>query len=127
MKKYILTMAAMLSMTAAAYASGDDGPRQTLTVGGAEVGKTVSEIRFDGNNAVLLFADGSDIAVDMQQVRLTLDYDLSTGIGTLRLDEGADTRVYDLQGRQVGTTSPDSQLPNGVYIVNGKKYYNKKK
>ena len=105
----------------------NDGVKQTLTVSdsskrrasaeGNEVRKTVYEIRFDANNALLLFTDGTEMTVDMQRIRLTLDYDESAGVGTVRLDDNEETRIYDLQGRHVEAEN----VREGVYIVNGKK------
>lgn len=111
-------------------ADGDDkgGATQELTVDGQTVARIVSEIRLDGNNAILQFTDGGTMEVDMQTVSISLSYNDATGIPTLRL-EGADgTRVYDLQGRRVSERQLESKsLPDGVYIVDGKKVSYKKK
>lgn len=111
-------------------ADSDDkgGVTQEVTVDGQTVARTVSEIRLDGNNAILQFTDGGTMEVDMQTVSISLSYNDATGIPTLRL-EGADgTRVYDLQGRRVSERQlQDKSLPDGVYIVDGKKVSYKKK
>lgn len=111
-------------------ADSDDkgGATQEVTVDGQTVARTVSEIRLDGNNAILQFTDGGTMEVDMQTVSISLSYNDATGIPTLRL-EGADgTRVYDLQGRRVSERQlQDKSLPDGVYIVDGKKVSYKKK
>ena len=122
MKKTIMIITGLLLMAVGVYASDDD-TRQTLTVQDTEIAKTVSEIRFDENNAILLFSDGSKLAVDMQHVCLTLTYNDATGVGTLRVSGQDKDRLYDLQGRHVER----EHLRNGVYILNGKKYYNKNK
>ena len=121
-KILMITAALLLLMVGAMLASADD-VRQTLTVKDVQVSKTVCEIRFDGNNALLQFSDSTQVAVDMQYVRLSLEYDDATGIGSLRLDGKDGTKVYDLTGRKVNTEN----LREGVYIINGKKYLNKKK
>ena len=118
----MIKAALLLLMTGALFASADD-VRQTLTVKDVQVSKTVCEIRFDGNNALLQFSDSSTVAVDMQYVRLSLEYDDATGIGSLRLDGADGTQVYDLTGRKVNANT----LRDGIYIINGKKYLNKKK
>lgn len=118
-----ILLAVLLLMSTAAFAYGEDNTRQTLTVDETEVPKTVTEIRFDGNNAILQFSDSSTMTVDMQQVRLCLTYDDETGIGSLRLNGDSDTRVYELSGRQVN----NKNLRNGIYVIDGKKYYNKNK
>jgi len=118
-----ILLAVLLLMSTAAFTYGDDNIRQTLTVDETEVPKTVTEIRFDGNNAILQFSDSSTMTVDMQQVRLCLTYDDETGMASLRIKDDADTRVYELTGRQVN----NKNLRNGIYIIDGKKYYNKNK
>lgn len=138
MKKMILIIAGMMVLAASpvfgaspvAVADNDDkdGATQQLTVDGQTVARTVSEIRLDGNNAILQFTDGGTMEVDMQTVTISLSYNNATGIPTLRL-EGADgTRVYDLQGRRVSERELENKsLPDGVYIVNGKKVSYKRK
>ena len=44
---------------------------------------------------------------------------ITNGIETATAARDADTRVYDLQGRIVGTSA--DRLPRGLYVVNGKK------
>lgn len=124
MKKTIIFLAAMLLTTAPAVAADDNnnGIQQMLTVNDEQVNKTVREIQLDGNNARLLFTDGTDMTVDMQHVRLQLVYDEATGINTILMDDGNDVRIYDIHGRHV----TKENMHEGVYIVNGKKYYNKK-
>lgn len=124
MKKTIIFLAAMLLTAAPAVATDDNnnGIQQMLTVNDEQVNKTVREIQLDGNNARLLFTDGTDMTVDMQHVRLQLVYDEATGINTILMDDGNATRIYDIHGRHV----TKENVRQGVYIVNGKKYYNKK-
>lgn len=136
--KKILMIAGMMVLAASPVfgaspvdaADSDDkgGATQEVTVDGQTVARTVSEIRLDGNNAILHFTDGGTMEVDMQTVSISLSYNDATGIPTLRI-EGADgTRVYDLQGRRVSERQLESKsLPDGVYIVDGKKVSYKKK
>ncbi len=122
-KKTILLTVLLLSLQAAvALADNTKGISQILTVEETQVQKTVSEIRFDGNNAILLFTDKTTQEVDMQHVRLSILYDQETGLNSLRLEDGENVQIYDLTGRKV----EKGQLRSGgVYIVNGKKYLNK--
>lgn len=111
--------------TVTIFASDDGLPQQTLTVNNETVNRTVSEIRIDANNAVLLFTDGSTMTVDMQQVSLQLSYDETTGASQLHLGDGQGrTMIYDLQGRQ---KAKEHSLQKGVYIINGKKSIYQKK
>ena len=102
---------------------------QELTVNGQPIARTVSEIRLDGNNAILHFTDGGTMEVDMQTVTISLAYNDATGISTLRLlGADGDVKVYDLQGRRVSERQLENKsLPDGVYIVDGKKVSYKKK
>lgn len=123
--KNILTIGAVLLMTAPAFSATpektDDGAKQMLTVNQETVNATVSEIRIDGNNAILLFADGTTLTADMRLVTLTMSYDETTGVSNLNMkDKEGNVKVYDLQGRQVKSGK------SGLYIVNGKKVVKKK-
>ena len=115
-----LLVAALSLGTATLQAAGthDDnqGTKQEVTIDGETVNRTVSEIRIDGNNAVLVFTDGGTLAVDMQHVSMNLSYDEATGLSRLFVDDGS-VKVYDLKGHRVDERSTRS----GVYIVNGKK------
>ena len=128
MKKNILILAASLWMTAPAFgATPDDnnGTKQTLTVNDEKVERIVSEIRIDGNNAVLTFTDGTTLTADMRLVTITMSYSQATGVSSLHLtDKDGNVSIYDLQGRKVA----NGQQPkaNGIYIKNGKKVVNKK-
>lgn len=126
MKKNIFMLAVGLLMTVPAFgATPDDhnGTKQTLTVNNEKVERIVSEIRLDGNNAVLTFTDGTTMSADMRLVTITMSYSDATGVSSLHMtDKDGNVSVYDLQGRKV-TKKPKA---NGVYIVNGKKVVNKK-
>lgn len=129
MKKNILILAAGLLMTAPAYSSTPDdnkeGAKQSLTVNDEKVERIVSEIRIDGNNAVLTFTDGDTMTADMRLVTITMSYSDVTGVSSLHMtDKDGNVTIYDLQGRKVA----NGQQPkaNGIYIKNGKKVVNKK-
>lgn len=128
MKKNILILAASLWMTAPAFGVTPDdnkeGAKQSLTVNNEKVERIVSEIRIDGNNAVLLFTDGTTMTADMQLVTITMSYSDVTGVSSLHMtDKDGNVSIYDLQGRKVNGQQPKS---NGIYIKNGKKVVNKK-
>ena len=123
-RKNILMMGAALLMTAPALSAtpddNNDGAQQTLTVNEETVNATVSEIRIDGNNAVLLFTDGTTLTADMRLVTITMSYDEATSLVEMRNEKGEmrnDGAWYTLDGRKI------SLLPKqkGVYIQNGKK------
>ena len=128
MKKNILILAASLWMTAPAFgATPDDnneGAKQSLTVNNEKVERIVSEIRIDGNNAVLLFTDGNTLTADMQLVTITMSYSDVTGVSSLHMtDKDGNVSIYDLQGRKVNGQQPKA---NSIVIKNGKKVVNKK-
>ena len=119
-RKNILMMGAALLMTAPAFSAtpddnNDDGARQTLTVNEETVNGTVSEIRIDGNNAVLLFTDGTTLTADMRLVTLTMSYEDATEVKEVK--EVKDNSWYTLDGIKV-TVMPKQK---GIYIQNGKK------
>ena len=124
--KHILILGTALLMTAPALSAtpddnDNDGVTQTLTVNEETENRIVSEIRLDGNNAVLLFTDGTTLTADMRLVTLTMSYDETTGVSNLNMkDKDGNVKVYDLQGRQVKSGK------SGLYIVNGKKVVKKK-
>ena len=128
----ILILGAALLMTAPALNAtpddNNDGAQQTLTVDEVTVVRIVREIRIDGNNAVLLFTDGSKLTADMRLVTLTMSYDEATGInevkevlpsGQAQAENG--NSWYTLDGRKI-TLQPKQK---GIYIQNGKKVVNK--
>ena len=138
MKKITFILAVAMALTASpalgaiphgAPVRGDGDTPQQLTVDGKTVNRIVSEIRLDGNNAVLRFIDGGTLEVDMQTVSLSLHFDDATGISSFRLNgRNGDVKVYDLKGRRVSESQIENKsLPDGVYIVDGKKVNYKKK
>ena len=123
--KDILLWATALLIATPAYSATPDNEdtKQTLTIAGETIERTVSEIRINANNAILVFADGNTQEVDMKDVSLSLTYNETTGVNNLRLQE-ADGKVsiYNLQGQPVSK----GKQQNGIYIVNGKKVTHKK-
>ena len=129
MKKSMILLTMGLLLTAPAFSTTPDdnkGTGQTLTVNNEKVERIVSEIRLDGNNAILLFTDGSKMTADMRLVTLTMSYNETTGISSLNMkDKDGKVKVYDLQGRRMGDGRPSTA--KGIRIVNGKKVVNKQK
>jgi hypothetical protein len=127
--KNTLIVAAALLLTAPAFGAtpvnDDKNATQTVTVNQETIGRIVSEIRLDGNNAVLTFIDGSTMTADMRLVTLTMSYSETTGVSSLHMtDKDGNVSIYDLQGRKVANSQKSKT--NGIYIVNGKKVVNKK-
>ena len=127
--KNTLIVAAALLLTAPAFGAtpvnDDKNATQTVTVNQETIGRIVSEIRLDGNNAVLTFIDGSTLTADMRLVTLTMSYSETTGVSSLHMtDKDGNVSIYDLQGRKVANSQKSKA--DGIYIVNGKKVVNKK-
>ena len=120
-RKNILILGAALLMTAPAMSAtpddNNDGARQTVTVNEETVNGTVSEIRIDGNNAVLLFTDGTTLTADMRLVTITMSYEETTSLTPVPSPKGEGSEYYTLDGIKV-TVTPKQK---GVYIQNGKK------
>ena len=113
-KFYFLLMAGLLATSA--YADN----KQTVTIDGSVVGKTVKEITFDGDNVILSYSDNTPDTKDMSLVTLAFTYDTGTGINQVETAQKAlQGKVYNLNGQLVGTSTEG--LAKGVYIVNGKK------
>ena len=126
-KNTLMLGVALLATTPTFSATTDDndnGTKQTLTVNNEKIERTVSEIRIDGNNAVLLFSDNTTITADMRLVTLTMSYDKTTEVKEVNGVKGVnDNSYYTLDGIKV-TLKPRQ---DGIYIHNGKKIVNKKK
>lgn len=113
-KFYFLLLAGLLSVNAFAE------NKQTVTIGGQAVGKTVKEITFDGDNVILSYSDNTSDTKDMSLVSLAFTYDGTTGIDQVETTKKAlQGKVFNLNGQYVGTSTEG--LAKGVYIVNGKK------
>ena len=112
-KAYLLLLAGMLSTAVFA------GNKQTVTIGGQVIEKTISEITFDGDNVVLHYADNTSATEDMSRVTLSFSY-TTTGISQVEgIKKALQGKVYNLQGQFVGSSLQG--LSKGVYIINGKK------
>lgn len=128
--KNILIIGAALLMSAPTLAvapdDNNDGTTQTLTVNEETVERTVSEIRLDGNNAVLLFTDGTTLTADMRLVTITMSYEDATEVREVNGVNGVngvkDNSYYTLDGVKL-TVKPKQK---GLYIQNGKKVVNNK-
>ena len=93
--------------------------KQTVTIGGSQVSKTVKEITFDGDNVKLTYVDGTDETQDMSLVKLSFAY-ITTGISNIETSNKVLAgKVFNLNGQLVGTSTQN--LNKGIYIVNGKK------
>lgn len=112
-KAYLLLLTGMLSTAVFA------GNKQTVTIDGQVIEKTISEITFDGDNVVLHYADNSSDQADMSLVTLSFSY-TTTGISQVEgIKQALQGKVYNLQGQCVGSSLQG--LSKGVYIINGKK------
>lgn len=112
-KAYLLLLAGMLSTAVFA------GSKQTVTIDGQVIEKTISEITFDGDNVVLQYSDNTSDQADMSLVTLSFSY-TTTGISQVEgIKKALQGKVYNLQGQFVGSSLQG--LSKGVYIINGKK------
>ena len=95
--------------------------KQTITINGSTVDKTVKEITFHGDDVTLVYSDESSQTEDMSLVKLVFSYDgTATGIHQVEnVKKSLQGKVYNLNGQLVGTSTEG--LAKGVYIVNGKK------
>ena len=114
MKKICLFAMAALFST---YVWADN--KQTVTINGQSVDKTVTEITFNGDNLTLTYSDGTSEESDMSFVKLSFAY-ITTGISNIETSNKVLAgKVFNLNGQLVGTSTQN--LNKGIYIVNGKK------
>lgn len=94
---------------------------QTVTVNGEAINGFITELTFNGDQVTMKFEDGSTRIEDMSLVSIALTYsETSTGITEIETDDQSTVkRVYTISGQYVGTSTKG--LPQGIYIVNGKK------
>lgn len=110
------------------------GGTQHITINGMNVEKTALRITFDGDDAILHFADGTSQQADMAGI--VIDFAAATSISAYRfpgsignqlslngLAEGTPASLYDASGRLVATTAVSAQpwntsdLRPGLYIL----------
>ncbi len=93
----------------------------TVTVNGEAIDGFITELTFNGDQVTMKFEDGSTRIEDMSLVSIALTYsETSTGITEIETDDQSTVkRVYTISGQYVGTSTEG--LPQGIYIVNGKK------
>lgn len=93
----------------------------TVTVNGEAIDGFITELTFNGDQVTMKFEDGSTRIEDMSLVSIALTYsETSTGITEIETDDRSTVkRVYTISGQYVGTSTEG--LPQGIYIVNGKK------
>lgn len=116
MKKFCFLVVAALFST---YVWADN--KQTVTINGQSVDKTVTEITFNGDDLTLTYSDGTSEGCDMAFVKLAFSYDTTpTGINQVEtVKQSLHGKVFNLNGQFVGTSTEG--LAKGIYIVNGKK------
>ena len=93
----------------------------TVTVNGEAIDGFITELTFNGDQVTMKFEDGSTRIEDMSLVSIALTYsETSTGITEIETDaQSTVKRVYTISVQYVGTSTEG--LPQGIYIVNGKK------
>ena len=112
-KVYFMLLGVLLSTAAMA------DNKQTVTIGGSQVGKTIKEITFDGDNVNLTFDDETTETQDMSLVKLSFAY-ITTGISNIETSNKVLAgKVFNLNGQLVGIFIHN--FNKGIYIVNVKK------
>ena len=109
--------------------------RQTITVNGETIEKTVAKVTFEGDDLVLHFSDETTLKADMAVV--TIAFDASSGISTVLIGEmrrlvddqlvlgnvpqGAKAILFDAAGKQLLTTTDSTidmhRMKSGVYML----------
>lgn len=117
MKQVLLTVCFLLVGLAV---EAQTETKQTVTVNGETVDKTVCRITFDGDDVVLGYTDNSTQRAAMDQVSISFVY-TPTGIAEIVKEvlDGTVSKVYNLNGQYVGHDI--GQLPKGIYVIDGRK------
>ena len=90
--------------------------RQTVVIHGDKVDKTVTTITFQGDKAVISFADGSAQTVDRAAFAVYISNLNTTAINTTTVDKKTNGQCHTIDGMKV--YKPTRQ---GIYIKDGKK------
>ena len=133
MKKLLLLFSAIMLMLVSPVKAGTT---QTLIINGEVVEKVVTKITFEGDLAVLTFADETFISEDMGNVIMQFTssptsiknveaFKLNKAVGdNLEINglvEGTQVQVFDASGKQVIVTYDStinvSSLKPGMYIL----------
>lgn len=93
--------------------------RQTVTVEGVNVDKSIAALNFDGDNVTMTFSDGESRTTDMENLSVSICYGVTDNIGTAKTNSEDKNAIYDIGGRFAGRDA--DKLKKGVYLRNGKK------
>ena len=111
MIRKILLFAA-LSVAASAMAD----QKQTVVIQGGKVDNTVRKIAFQGNNAVITFADGNTQTVDRSAFAVYISNINTTAIKSRTVGKNITGQCHTIGGVKV-----DKPTHKSVYIKDGKK------
>lgn len=116
MKKKIIVMASLVGACINVLADTD----QDVIIAGNMVEKSVTSLSFEGDNAVVTFAEGDQQTVDMGELSITLSYSEQTAIESVAIDTAPTTgKIFNVAGQYVGNVT--KTLGKGLYIIDGKK------
>ncbi|MCI5915941.1 MAG: hypothetical protein MRZ57_00530 [Bacteroidales bacterium] len=90
--------------------------RQTVVIHGDKVDKTVTTIAFEGDKAVISFADGSKQTVDRQAFAVYISNLNTTAVNTTAVDKKTGSQCHTIDGMKM-----DKPSRQGIYIKDGKK------
>jgi len=112
----LLSLIAAIALSTSAMAQNTT---QTVIIDGMQTDKAVTEITFSGNDATLLFTDGTSQTVEASKVNISLNY-VSAGISGIKADSNnQNSKCYNIGGQQV------TEEYNGITIKDGKKTVSK--
>lgn len=131
MKKFLFSFLALLMLSSATAMANR---KTTLTVNGEQVEGVVASIGFDGDKAVISFADQTTLIADMEEVSLMFADDTTTGVLKQPVAEqldiegltpGTEVTIYDAAGHTVATVKADKTsamisaagLKSGIYLL----------
>lgn len=93
--------------------------KQTVTVEGVNVDKSITKIDFDGDNVIMTFQDGESKTTDMENLTVSISYGVTDNLSTVKTNYEPKGAIYDIGGRFAGRDT--GKLKKGVYLREGKK------
>ena len=102
------------AMSLAASAMADQ--KQTVVIQGGKVDNSVRKIAFQGDKAVLTFADGNTQTVDRSAFAVYISNINTTAIKNTTVSKNVTGQCHTIDGIKV-----DNPTHKGVYIKDGKK------
>lgn len=119
MNKILRTSLCVITLCSATALSAESSV--VTTINGNPETRELVRITFDGDNAILNFADNTAETVEMSLVKISIGQEDKTAIDAIIADPEKPCGIYNLRGQRIADT-PEG-LKEGIYIINGQKVF----